>query len=254
MGRSSVHLVVLLVAVLLTVSTNSALAAPSSGDAGATGAYLHADYALARAEAKNFPTAIAAVEAFAKRMQVECPGVVANAPKLALGTAPSGSDEEISEEELDAVFDAAASTEHVRRERFAHEVAALHWSDGTLTRFVHAHAVDEAAKTATSPPDLCTDMRSWVASGYQSVSTATERYLRLESALSKKAERAQAAIKRELPQFESPADKRVAHAIASLENAEPPMLKEFLAALGKVSEALSGPSPAPTPASWQPWR
>jgi hypothetical protein len=249
MLRSSVHSAALLAAAVLAVLPSSALAAPSSGDAGATSAYLQADYALARAEAKNFPTAIAAVEAFAKRMQAECPGVVANAPKPALGSAPSSSDEEISEEELDAVFDAAASTEHARRERFAREVAALHWSDGALTRFVHAHAADEAAKTATSPPDLCADMRSWVASGYQSVSAATERYLSLESALSKKAERAQAIIKRELPQFESPADKRVAHAIARLESAEPPMLKEFLAALSKVGEALSGPSPAPTPTS-----
>jgi hypothetical protein len=244
MGRFSVHLAVLVAAAVLAIFPCSALAQVSAGDARATNAYLKADYAVVRAEIKNFPTAIAAVEALANKLQAECPGVLADAPKPAPGTPPSATEASISEEELDAVFAAALRTEHAVRVRFAHEVAALHWSSGGLTRVVHSHAIDEAEKAAILPVDLCADMRSWVASGYQSISAGTEEYLHTEAALSAKTERAEADIKRKLRPYESPAGKRIAQKIVMFENAEPPMLKKFFAALGKVGEALSAPTPA----------
>jgi hypothetical protein len=244
MGRFSVHSVVLLTAVLLAIFPCSVLAQVSSGDASATSAYLKDEYALTRAEATSFPAGIAAVEALAGKVRTECPGVLANAPKPAPGTAPSSTEEQISEVELDAVFSAGARTEHARLERFAHEVAQLHWGDGVLTRLVHSHATDEAARAAIPAPDLCADMRSWVASGYETISAATEGYLHVEAALSATIERAKAAIKRKLPQYESRSDTRIAHKIVSLENAEPLMLKEFFAALGKVGEALVTAAPA----------
>jgi hypothetical protein len=244
MGRSSVHLAVLLAAAVLAILPSSALAQVSAGDASATSAYLHADYALARAEMKGLPAGIAAIEALAKKVRTECPGVLASAPKPAPGTLPSGTEAEISEEELEAVFSVAVSTEHAHRERFAHAVASLHWSNGVLTRLVHTYAADEVEKAAIPFPGLCADMRSWVASGYQTVSAGTERYLRTEAALAAKSGRAQATIKRVLRRYESPADERIAHAIISLERAEPPMLKEVLAAISKVGEALTTPAPA----------
>jgi hypothetical protein len=244
MGRSSFHLAVLVAAAVLAIFPCSALARVSAGDASATSAYLKADYASVSVEIKSFPTAIAAVEALATKVRAECPGVLANAPKPAPGTPPSASEAAISEEELDAVFAAAVRTERALRARFAHEVAALHWSSGAFTRLVHSHAIDEVEKAAVAPAELCADMRSWVASGYQSVSAGTERYLHMEAALTAKTERAETDIKRELRPYESPADKRVARKIDTLENAEPPMLKEFLAALGKVGEALVGSAPA----------
>jgi hypothetical protein len=244
MGRFSVHLAVLVAAAVLAIFPCSALAQVGSGDATATRAYLEADYAFVRAEIKNFPTAIAAVEALATKVQAECPGVLANASKPAPGTPPSASEAAISEEELDAVFAAAVRTERARRARFAHEVAALRWSSGVFTRLVHSQAIDEVERAAVAPAALCADMRSWVAGGYQSVSAGTERYLHMEAALTAKAERAETDIKHELRAYESAADKRLARKIDTLEKAEPPMLKEFLAALGQVGEALVGSAPA----------
>jgi hypothetical protein len=244
MGRYFVHSAVLVAAAVLAIFPCSALARVSSGDASATSAYLKADYAFVRAEIKSLPTAIAAVETLATKVQAECPGVLANAPKPAPGTSPSASEASISEEELDAVFAAAVRTEHASRVRLAHELATLRWSSGAFTRLVRAHAIDEVQKTAVAPANLCADMRAWVASSYQTVSAGTERYLQMEATLTAKTERAEDGIKRELRQYESAADKRVARKIDALENAEPPMLKEFLAARGKVGEALVGSAPA----------
>jgi hypothetical protein len=245
MGRSSVHSAVLLAAVFFAVSSSTALAQVSSSDASATASYLQAQYAVVRAEVKSFPAAVAAIEALAKKVQVECPGVLANAPKPASGTPPSGTAAEISEEEIDAVFGVAEATEYARRHRFAGIVAPLRWSNRALTRLVHSQAAAETEKAATPAPSLCTDMRSWVSSGYQTVSPSTEHYLKLESALSAKTEGAQDTITRKLVPYESPTDKRIARKLAGLENsAAPVLLKEFFAALGKVSEALVTPVPA----------
>jgi hypothetical protein len=245
MGRSGIPLAVLIAAVLLAVSSPAALAQASSSDASVTGAYLQAEYAVIRAEVKSFPVAVAAIEALAKKVQVECPGVLANAPKPASGTPPTGTTAEVSEEELDAVFGVAEATEYARRHRFAGIVARLRWSNRALTRLVHSQAAAETEKAAIPAPSLCADMSSWVASGYQAVSAGTERYLKLESALSAKTEGTSAAIMRKLVPYESPADKRIAKKVAGVENsAGPVLLKEFFVALGKVSEALVTPAPA----------
>jgi hypothetical protein len=245
MGRSSVHAVAVLTAVLLAFSPCAALARVSSGDASATRAYLQADYAAARAEVKSFPAAIAAVDALGKHVQTGCPGVLANAPKPAPGVAPSSTAADVAEEELDAALGAAASAEQARRRDFARLVARLRWSSLALTRLVHSQAAEEAETAAIPPPSLCADMRSWVSSGYQAVSAGTERYLHLESALSAKIEGAEAAIKRKLASYESPADMRIARKLASLEKSSSrALLTKFFAAVGKLSEALVTPAPA----------
>jgi hypothetical protein len=243
-GRGGKHWAVLITAVLLAAFSPAAPAQASSSDAGVTGAYLQAEYAVARAEVKSFPAALAAIDALAKKVQIECPGVLANAPKPASGTAPSGTTAEVSEEELDAVFGVAEATEYARRRRFAGIVAHLRWSNRTLTRLVHAQAAAEAEKAAIPAPNLCADMSSWVSSGYQAVSAGTEQYLKRESALSTKTEDTQDTITHKLVPYESPADKRIAKQLSGLENsAGPGLLKEFFAALDKVSEALITPVP-----------
>jgi hypothetical protein len=235
---------VLLVAVLLAVSSPAALAEVSSSDASATGSYLQAQYAVVRGEVKSFPVAVAAIEALAKKVQMECPGVLANAPKPASGTPPTGTTAEVSEEEIDAVFGVAEATEDARRRRFAGIVARLRWSNRALTRLVHSQAAAETEKAAIPAPSLCADMRSWVGSGYQAVPASTEHYLKLESALSARTEGTPVSVMRKLVPYESLADKRIAKKVAALEDsAAPVLLKEFFAALGKVSEALVTPVP-----------
>jgi hypothetical protein len=244
-GRYSVHSAVLAAAILLTFAPCAAQAQVSSGDASATLAYLRADYAATRAEVHGFSTGIAAVDALAAQVRSECPGVLANVPKPAPGTPPSAAAGAASEEELDAAFGAAASTEYARRRDFARTVSRLRWSSRELTRLVHTQADAEAERAAIPPPSLCADMRSWVASGYQAVSSGTERYVHLEAAISARTDGVEASIKRELVPYESQPDKRIVRRIKSLEkSALTALVKEFSAAVGKVGEALATPAPA----------
>jgi hypothetical protein len=248
MRRLGIPLLLVIAAALLAASPCSALANVSPGDASATRAYLQADYASTRAEVASFPAAIAAVDALAVQLKAECPGALANEPKPAVGEKPSSSELLIAQEEQGSALGAAAATEYARRRTVARTVSRLHWSSRALTRLVHADAEAEAALAQLPVPSLCADINVWVSSGYQTVSPATESYVRRESELSAATNGAEKAIVSGLARYEDPSDKRIVQQIAKLEKTTLPVdVAKLLAAMGKVAEALHTAPSAPAP-------
>ncbi len=247
-NRSSVRSTVLLAALLTAVPAlpaSTAAARLSAGDARTTQTYLQAAYAAARVEVDSFPTALAAVDKLAANVRAECPGVIAGEPHPAPGASSNPSAQAISEEVLQAILGAAASTEAVRRERFAGFVARLRWSSSALTRLVHENADGEAERATIPGPNLCADMRAWVASGYEVVPAATARYLLLEYHAAVETEGTEATIERKLAAYESPAAARLAHKLARLEETQShALLRKLLAAAAGVTHALVTPVPA----------
>lgn len=237
-----------LAAVLLALSPSAAFAHVSRGDATATRGYLQAELAQTRAEIAGFPAAITGVEALRGRLAAECPGVLAHEPTSPPGEKSNASVTQIEEEGEAAVFGAAEQTESVHRRGFARAVSRLRWGNSVLTRLIHSAAAAALAQTTVPPPDLCADLRTWVASGYESVSPATEAYVRSESLLTGETRGAAAAIARKLAPYENRSDKKIVRQIASLEKkAVGTATPELLAALAKVGEVLHG-APA-TPAA-----
>jgi len=223
-----------------------ALAQVSADNAAATASYLHEDYATTRAEVKQIPAAIAAIEALATRLHAECPGVLANRPRPAPGVPLSASGLEIADEEADAAFGVAEHVEYGRDRAFARAVSHLHWSDRALTRLVHSGTADAVQQAALATPDLCADARAWVSSGYQTVSAATASYVHRCATLSGETEGVEAKIMHELTRYENQSDKHIARQIAHLKkSALSSDLAKVLAALGMVGEALEGGSTAP---------
>jgi hypothetical protein len=237
--RTGLCTAIAVTAVLGGPSVVSASVSVSSTDASATHSYLHIVSAQTRAEVKGLHVGIVAIEAFAKTLQVKCPGVLASEPKLSPDEKPSSSAVMIAEEELSASTGVAEQTEYKRRRAFVRAVSPLRWSDRALTRLVHSYALGELAQAKLYTPDLCADVRAWVNSGYKSVSPGTESYLRRVAALSKRTSGVKEVIMRKLKRYESPADKRVAKQTAKLEeSAEHTLLPKILSALGKVGQAL----------------
>jgi hypothetical protein len=246
MGPSSVRAATVIAVVSMALPVASAHAQVSSGDASATRAYLQAYLGQVRAEASGIPAGVAAMEALRGQLQLECPGVLAQEPTPSKGEKPSESAIEISDELQESLFGVAERTESSVHRRFAHSVARLRWSDRGLTRLVHAYAADEVEQAEVPTPDLCSDIRAWVASGFQTVSAATEAYLRRESTLSGGAGGAQEAITRKLERYESPADKRIARRIAKTDKqALQTGLPKVSAVLAKVDEVLHSAAAAP---------
>jgi hypothetical protein len=246
MGPSSARAATVIAVVSMALPVASAHAQVSSGDASATRAYLQAYLGQVRAEVNGSPAGVAAMEALSGQLQRECPGVLAQEPTPSQGEKPSESAIEIGDELQESLFGVAERTDSTAHRRFAHSVARLRWSDRGLTRLVHAYAADEVEQAEVPTPELCSDIRAWVASGFQTVSAATDAYLRRELTLLGGAGGAQEAIVRKLERYESPADKRIARQIAQADKqALQTLLPKVTAILAKVTEVLHGAAAPP---------
>lgn len=103
--------------------------------------------------------------------------MLAGAPPHVKGEKTNESTYEVTEELLSATFGALGDVEHPAHARFARAVRRLRWSNAKLTRLLRSLANEEAAQSAIPPPELCSDMKSWVASGYTAVSAGTKQFL-----------------------------------------------------------------------------
>jgi len=167
---------------LLTLTTVLCWSVPafarvSASDAAATHAYLEARIALQRASAAAEPADLQAIEALGAQVMTECPGVMAGAPPHVKGEKTNQSEIEISQELLAAILGAGGHVEHPTDVRFAQTVHRLRWSNATLTRLLRSLALEQAEQSAIPLPDICADIKLWVASDYTTVSAGTKIFL-----------------------------------------------------------------------------
>jgi hypothetical protein len=130
------------------------------------------------------PAVLKAIDALAARVQAECPGVLVGAPPHVKGETTNQSELEISEELLTATLGGGEQIEHPADVRFAKTVRRLRWSSRKLTRLLRSLALEQAEQSAIPRPNLCSDMKSWVASGYTTVSPGTKKLLHREEVVS----------------------------------------------------------------------
>jgi hypothetical protein len=160
-----------------------AAAGMNARDAASTGAFLRAEYTKTSAQLNRVNADIEALEAYGARLGRECPGVLNGEPELGSGSARNFSVRAISEERLAAILGVAERRDTKPQRDFVRAIAPLRWSNRSLSSSIHRSTAAELALERLSPPDLCADLKAWVASGYKSVSTATERYVHRSSAL-----------------------------------------------------------------------
>lgn len=158
-------------------SAAPALARVGASDAAATHGYLEAKIAWQRVAMANEPAALNAITALATRVHAECPGVLAGAPPHIKGEKTNQSEVEVSQELLAVAFGASDDVQHPADERFSTRVRRLHWSNSKLTKLLHSLAAEQAAQSGIPSPDLCADLKFWVASGYTTASASTKLFL-----------------------------------------------------------------------------
>jgi hypothetical protein len=178
-----------------------ALAAPAGALAGvrvtprdraATRAFLQARYAYEQTLAASAPASKAAVETLVSRLGGECSGVLVGAPHRTLSTlfespgrSPSarriGESNRESRQRGDLEGELALALElpmiELNRQAalsYAHAVSSLRWSNSALTALERTGGAVLDWQLASLPPDVCADMRAWVASGYKTLSPATK--------------------------------------------------------------------------------
>ena len=156
----------LLLAGVLVLVTAQAPAFGSQADVAATRSYVQANYALVRSAGAGLGPARAAYRDVLRRARAQCPGAAANSPQNPEST-------QLSYEIIGAMVSAAVRTNVPAATSFARTAERLHWSNRALTRTVHTYAANVKTMATIAPPDLCGDIKAWVASGYATLSPHT---------------------------------------------------------------------------------
>ncbi|HUB36032.1 MAG TPA: hypothetical protein VL972_04350 [Solirubrobacteraceae bacterium] len=182
-----------------------AAALASSGDAGATHAYLEADYALAQASKTNVAPAQAKVVAFAHRLRGECGREGSGAPQ-------TEAEQPLTYEAAGALWSITYGANARPIGAFARAVQGLHWSQRKLTHTAQAYAKTLQGLATLSLPHLCADVAAWKASGFGPAPAATVSFDRHVEALE-----AHAIPLKLLAPYEDAADRALAQRTAGLE-------------------------------------
>jgi hypothetical protein len=151
-----------LLATALVLAAMPASALAGSGDTAATRAYIQADYALVRTARANVPSSEAALQKLLRRVRAQCPGVAAGSPQ-------EHDSEQLSNELVGAMTLAALAPDVHAVAAFTRAVGGLRWSDGALTRQVRGYVAGLKTLSALPAPDVCADVKAWVAGGYRAL-------------------------------------------------------------------------------------
>jgi hypothetical protein len=200
----------------------------SPADAAATSAYLQDDSTFTQSLIADASASLEAVEAFAAKLAVECPGVLQHAPSAFQPSSASSLKEtrtrprqqdDLQEELLWAIATAYVQANAATTTQLTTSLDALQWSNPTLTQLVHAHAAEDQERVETTIPNVCADMLAWVSSGYKTLSAGTTEFLaHLKAKRARaKAEAPDTSIEQLLVPYESTSDKALVHNLETLQ-------------------------------------
>ena len=128
----------------------------------ATHAYIRANYALARVAVARIPISEARIQDFNRKLAAQC-------PQAGRGTPINEASQPMSYEVAVALWSLAYGADAGPIRKFLDTVKPLNWSSPRISRAARSYA-DELNALATLPlPDLCTDVRAWTASGFQTI-------------------------------------------------------------------------------------
>jgi hypothetical protein len=147
----------------------SASARPAPGDVAATSSYLQADYAFVRVVAAHLGSSQTELQKLLARVRDECPNAAAGSPQDSQST-------QLSDELIGAMLLNAARTDRQAALRFSSTVRGLRWSSRALTAAIQGYAGKLRTLSGLTAPPLCADVRSWAASGFKALPSATPRF------------------------------------------------------------------------------
>lgn len=165
MGKRAVALVTAALAMLVAPASSLA----SSSDVTATQKYIQANYALVQSGSSKLGAARAALLSTQRRIEGECPRAAAESPQNPDST-------QLSNELIGAMVTSAYHTDVPAGNRFIRAAQGLRWSSRSLTNAVQSYVGSIKVLNALPTPNVCADVRAWVASGYQTLPATTVRF------------------------------------------------------------------------------
>lgn len=162
------RLAILLAMLAFGLAPSSALAT-SARDASSTHTALLAAYRTLHSVVDSWPALEASLHKLDSRFATECPHVGAGSPQ-------SEPEQRLSYEVAGALWAIAYRTDAKYANAFIRAVSPLHWSNPAITRSAHKFIRGLREMMALQVPNICADVRSWTATGYQTIPASTLRF------------------------------------------------------------------------------
>ncbi len=143
--------------------------AASRGDESSTHTVLVAAESTLQSVIRTWPTLEANLNKLDRRFAAECPDVGAGSPQ-------SEAEQKLSYEVAGALWATGYHVDSRFAQAFTKVVSPLRWSNPAITRTAHKFIKGLREMTALKVPNLCADVSSWRASGYQTIPSSTLQY------------------------------------------------------------------------------
>lgn len=181
----------------------------SGGNAAATQALASATKVLLRASLPDLPKGLANVQRYANEEAAQC-------PKVGSGSPQNHGAEQLDDEAIATLTVVGYRTASGPIGTFYRAVKGLHWSNSKLTRAVRTYATKLEKLVSLTPPNLCEEIKQWVASGYQTLTAGTTGFLTSYNAVDPEAEEGPLIMRLARP-YATAADLSLFHSIENFE-------------------------------------
>jgi hypothetical protein len=149
---------------VLTIAPSGALA--SSGDVAATSTYIRINHKLVQEAVSRIPAVHTTLRRVLAQVRSECPMVAAGSPQ-------NSESEQLSNEVVGVMVTAAVHGALPFPHEYLSVAGRLKWSNPTVTSGVRAYVAKVRVLESLKQPDICADIRSWSASGFQTLAPST---------------------------------------------------------------------------------
>jgi hypothetical protein len=143
--------------------------AASQSDVSSTHTTLVAANSTLQSIIRTWPAMEASLHRLDRKFAAECPDVGAGSPQ-------SEAEQNLSYEVAGALWATGYHTDSRFAQEFIKAVSPLRWSDPAIGRVAHKFIKGLREMTSLQVPNLCADVRSWTASGYQTIPTSTLKF------------------------------------------------------------------------------
>jgi hypothetical protein len=165
-----------IVVVALTLGLAPAGASATPQDVASTRAYLKANYTALHAVVTRWGSVEASIDKLDLKLRGECSDVGAGSPQ-------SEEEQKLSVEAVGALWATGYRTNANVLERFVKAVGHLRWSNPAIARDLRKYTTGLREMVALQVPDLCGDVRAWIADGFKAVPDDTRQFDRHAEAI-----------------------------------------------------------------------
>jgi hypothetical protein len=162
------HLTLLIAVLVLGLAPARAFAAPSE-NVSSTHTALVAAYTALHSIVATWPNVEAQLQALDRRFAAEC-------PLAGLGSPENEPEGRMAYELTGALWAVGYHADASIAQRFIRTVSPLRWTNPELTRRMHAYITGLREMIALQVPNLCGEVHSWSASGFQTVPQSALQY------------------------------------------------------------------------------